>query len=87
MLRAFKLIATVAGVLWMVSGVSCLLPQVMPHPRIDYILDAKFLWHTVTSMKMLPGTRHTINEDLGVTARWKDFLREHGHQELGKAIE
>ncbi|GAC94069.1 phospholipase [Pseudozyma hubeiensis SY62] len=43
---------------------------------MGYYIDARNLWHTVTSMKMLPGVPHALNDDLGVTERWKDFLRD-----------
>ena len=86
MVQSSKLVAAVTGMLSVVSGGHCILPELHPHPMIDYMLDAKFLWHTVTNMKMLPGLGHALNEDLGVTARWKDFLRDQGKDELDRAI-
>lgn len=49
---------------------------------MGYYIDARNLWHTVTNMKMLPGIQHTLNDDLGVTERWKDFLRDRGDEVL-----
>ncbi len=86
-MRAFPLIVTLGVIFSLVYEVRCVLPEVVHHPHIDYILDAKFLWNTVTNMKVLPGWSHTLNEELGMTQRWKDFLRDHGQRELAKAIE
>lgn len=87
MARALKLIAIATGGLWLVSTVSCKLPILNPHPYIDHILDAKYLWHTVTNMNMLPGLGHVANEELGVTQRWKDFLRDYGRRVLDDTLE
>ncbi|SPO25592.1 uncharacterized protein UTRI_03311_B [Ustilago trichophora] len=87
MVRALNLIAIVTGGLWLVSAVSSKLPDLYPHPHIDYILDAKYLWHTVTNMNVLPGLGHATNADMGVTARWKDFLRDHGKRVLDDTLD
>ncbi|SPO25946.1 uncharacterized protein UTRI_03311 [Ustilago trichophora] len=63
------------------------LPVILPHQQMDYILDAKYLWHTVTNMKMLPGMGHTLDDARGVTERWKDFLRNNGKRVLDDSLD
>ncbi|CBQ72915.1 conserved hypothetical protein [Sporisorium reilianum SRZ2] len=82
-----KLLAALVGVLWLASTVSCVRLEEPPHPMMGYIYDAKLLWSSVTNSKMLPGIPHVLNEERGVTPRWKDFLRLHGAETMQTAVE
>ncbi|KAJ1588671.1 hypothetical protein NDA11_003850 [Ustilago hordei] len=86
MTETAKLIVIAATFFFLMIGSWAAILEVLPHFGTDYILDAKFLWNTVASMRMLPGTKHALSEGLGVAERWKDFLGEHGADEYRKAI-
>lgn len=87
MTETAKLIVIAATFFFLMIGSWAAILEVLPHFGTDYILDAKFLWNTVASMRMLPGTKHALSEGLGVAERWKDFLGEHGADKYRKAIQ
>lgn len=85
MLGPSKMLVALAGVVWLVSIVSCGLTPVPPHARMDLVLDAQRLWRTVTNEHVLPGFSHDLNGAKGVTVRWRDFLRDQGTATLNDA--
>lgn len=86
MTKMLNLVTILVGITSLVSGVMCVLPHVMPHELMQYDHNAGRLWNTVTNMKMLPGVRHTLNYEVGVTARWHHFLQEHGNTALNNIL-
>ncbi|CDS01840.1 hypothetical protein [Sporisorium scitamineum] len=85
MLWSSKLLVALVGVSCLVTATSCVLVQPPPHPMMNYLVDAKLLWNTVTGGKMLPGVPHALNDDWGVTPRWKEFLHDHGTETMTEA--
>ncbi|SAM81862.1 uncharacterized protein UBRO_20039 [Ustilago bromivora] len=71
MTEAAKLIVIAATFFFLMIGSWAAILEVLPHFGTDYILDAKFLWNTVASMRMLPGTKHALSEGLGVAERFR----------------
>lgn len=86
MLWSSKLLVALVGVSCLVTATSCVLVQPPPHPMMNYLVDAKLLWNTVTGGKMLPGVPHALNDDWGVTPRWKEFLHDHGTETMTEAV-
>ncbi|GAC71926.1 hypothetical protein PANT_5c00142 [Moesziomyces antarcticus T-34] len=88
MVRATLILSAVLTVAMMSWGALCApTPAVLPHPSMEMMQDAQMLWRTVTHQNILPGTLHSVNPEVGVTARWHEFLRRDGRATLAYIVE
>ncbi len=88
MVRATLILSAVLTVGMLAWGALCApTPLVLPHASMEMMPDAQKLWRSVTQGNILPGTLHSVNPEVGVTARWHEFLRRDGRATLAFIVE